>query len=138
MLFSKFDEGVALTRELWYSVTPEDVAMYVLYINIQYISYSFTFYLLSRNIAEFVKECLPKAKIVVDGFSGGGGNSIQFAKYFNRVVAIDNNPSAVECLQINASVYQVQKKIDFILDDFDKASKKCKVCDFNTIQIPNC
>lgn len=52
-LFSKFDMGIKLDEESWYSVTPEIVA---------------------KHTAE---RC--KTDIILDGFCGAGGNAIQFA-----------------------------------------------------------
>merc|ERR1740129_2322434 len=62
-LFSKFDEGIKLDEEGWYSVTPEKIA---------------------EHIAE---RC--RCDVIVDGFCGVGGNSIQFAFTCERVIAID-------------------------------------------------
>lgn len=53
-LFSMFDQGIKLDRESWFSVTPEKVAAYT------------------------AERC--KADIVIDGFCGCGGNTIQLAK----------------------------------------------------------
>lgn len=52
-LFSKFDLGIRLDRESWFSVTPEKVA---------------------EHLAE---RC--RCDLIVDGFCGAGGNTIQFA-----------------------------------------------------------
>jgi len=51
LLFSKFDQGIQLDEESWYSVTPEPVALY---------------------LAERLK-----TDIIIDGFCGVGGNLIQ-------------------------------------------------------------
>ena len=54
-LFSKYDEGIKIeSEESWYSVTPEKIA---------------------EHLAE---RC--RGDVIVDGFCGVGGNSIQFAK----------------------------------------------------------
>lgn len=52
-LFSRFDEGIELDEEGWYSVTPECVA------------------------ARHAERC--NGRVVVDCFTGCGGNAIQFA-----------------------------------------------------------
>ena len=59
-LFQKYDSGVMLDDESWYSVTPEPVA---------------------RHIAKRVKMAYPSGASVLDSFSGCGGNLIQFAIY---------------------------------------------------------
>lgn len=68
--FSKFDEGVSMDPEGWYSVTPEVIA---------------------RHIAERV--C---CDVVVDPFVGCGGNAVQFALVCHMVIAIDLDPVRLE------------------------------------------
>ncbi|KAH0944350.1 hypothetical protein HN011_009177, partial [Eciton burchellii] len=53
IIFSKYDEGIQLDKESWYSVTPEALA---------------------KKIA---KVC--SCDTIIDGFCGAGGNTIQFA-----------------------------------------------------------
>ncbi|TPX40858.1 hypothetical protein SeMB42_g03829 [Synchytrium endobioticum] len=87
-LFSKFDLGVQLDEEGWYSVTPEVVA---------------------RHISE---RCA--GKVIVDAMCGVGGNTIQFALSCDKVVAIDHDPLKIEMAKHNASTYGVLDKIEFI------------------------
>lgn len=68
--FSRFDEGVTMDEEGWYSVTPEAIA---------------------RHIAERV--C---CDVVVDPFVGCGGNAVQFALVAHVVFAIDVDPVKLE------------------------------------------
>lgn len=68
--FSRFDEGVAMDKEGWYSVTPEAIA---------------------RHIAE--RMCFDT---VVDPFVGCGGNAVQFALVSHLVFAIDIDPARLE------------------------------------------
>lgn len=91
-LFSRFDEGIRLDRESWFSVTPEKVA---------------------RHLAERLKCC-----ILVDGFCGSGGNAIQFAETCDKVIAIDIDPVKLEMARHNATIYNVAHKIEFILGDY--------------------
>jgi len=91
-LFSLYDEGVKLDHESWYSVTPEKIA---------------------QHIAE---RC--RCDVIVDGFCGVGGNAIQFAFTCERVIAIDIDPRKIELARINAAVYGVQDRIEFIVGDF--------------------
>ncbi|KAM9929567.1 hypothetical protein OXX80_009643 [Metschnikowia pulcherrima] len=97
-LFSKFDNGVFMTSELWYSVTPE---------------------LTARVIAKIVRTLLPECKTVLDVCCGGGGNSIQFAKIFPSVVAVDVNVNNVKCSQHNSMVYGVEHNTSFVLGDWN-------------------
>lgn len=84
-LFSKYDQGIQLTAELWYSVTPEALAKF---------------------IANFISACVP-ATAILEVFCGGGGNTIQFAKCFDQVVALDYNYVNVRCTENNCRVYNV-------------------------------
>jgi trimethylguanosine synthase len=97
-LFNRFDSGILLDNESWFSVTPERVA--------QYISFKcFEKFNFNSNL------------IVFDLFCGSGGNSIQFAKYFNLVYSFDIDYKKIICAQNNAEIYQVENKIEFICDD---------------------
>lgn len=87
-LFSKIDgDHIYMTSELWFSVTPEDIAKF---------------------LSQFVKACLPQARCILDVFCGGGGNSIQFAKLFPRVIGIDNNMEHLYCTAMNSRAYNVE------------------------------
>ncbi|KAJ8665337.1 hypothetical protein QAD02_006999 [Eretmocerus hayati] len=91
-LFSKFDEGIKLDHESWFSVTPEKIA---------------------KHLAE---RC--KCDLLIDAFCGAGGNSIQFAFTCERVYAIDIDPEKIALAQHNARVYGVEDRIEFIIGDF--------------------
>ncbi|KAK9467524.1 RNA cap guanine-N2 methyltransferase-domain-containing protein [Lipomyces arxii] len=95
-LFSRFDEGVWLNEEMWYSVTPEAVA---------------------REIASHVYINTNPA-VVLDAFGGAGGNAIQFAMLVDKVILIEKDPITMRCAKHNALVYGVVDKIEFILGDF--------------------
>ncbi|KAL6517657.1 hypothetical protein OROMI_033358 [Orobanche minor] len=92
-LFSKYDAGIKLDEEGWFSVTPEVIA------------------------ARQARRCAG-ARVVIDAFSGVGGNAIQFAKVCGRVVAVDIDPNKVALAFHNAKIYGVQDHIDFIVGDF--------------------
>ncbi|ORX48400.1 S-adenosyl-L-methionine-dependent methyltransferase [Piromyces finnis] len=91
-LFSKFDDGIMLDEESWFSVTHEKIAQHI------------------------AKRC--KCNVIVDGFCGAGGNSIQFAKYCEKVISIDIDPVKIECARNNAKIYGVEDKIEFINGNF--------------------
>ncbi|XP_064444387.1 trimethylguanosine synthase isoform X5 [Mirounga angustirostris] len=95
-LFSRFDDGIKLDREGWFSVTPEKIA---------------------EHIAGRVSQSF-KCDIVVDAFCGVGGNTIQFALTGKRVIAIDIDPVKIDLARNNAEVYGVADKIEFICGDF--------------------
>ncbi|KAL8182123.1 UNVERIFIED_CONTAM: hypothetical protein K2H54_044446 [Gekko kuhli] len=95
-LFSRFDEGIQLDREGWFSVTPEKIA---------------------EHIAERVKQSF-NSDIIIDAFCGVGGNAIQFALAAKRVIAVDIDPAKIALAHNNAEVYGVADQIEFICGDF--------------------
>ncbi|WOK92126.1 trimethylguanosine synthase isoform X2 [Canna indica] len=92
-LFSRFDEGILMDEEGWYSVTPEAIA------------------------AAHAERAADHA-IVLDGFAGVGGNAIQFALRGCHVIAVEVDPRRLELAVNNAKIYGVEDKIDFIVGDF--------------------
>ena len=92
MLFSKYDEGVRLDQEGWYSVTPEVMA------------------------AHIAERC--RCDLIVDAFAGVGGNAIQFAFSCERVYAIDLDDGRLQIARHNARVYDVEDRIEFLHGDF--------------------
>ena len=96
-----------MDEEAWYSVTPEGIA---------------------RHLARFIaSHC--QGTTIVDAFCGVcdffwvwliqvGSNAIQFAKYFDKVIAIDIDPVKISCAKHNAKIYGVLDKIEFITGDF--------------------
>lgn len=96
-LFSRFDHGIKLDREGWFSVTPEKIA---------------------EHIAVRVQQSFPEAQLIIDGFCGVGGNAIQFALTGKRVLAVDLDPLRLDLARHNASVYGVEDRIDFVQGDF--------------------
>ncbi|KAM3605361.1 uncharacterized protein V6R79_024457 [Siganus canaliculatus] len=96
-LFSRFDEGIRLDREGWFSVTPERIA---------------------EHIAIKVQQSFPDSELVIDAFCGVGGNAIQFAVTGKRVLAIDIDPVRLDLARHNAAVYGVADRIDFVQGNF--------------------
>ena len=99
-LFSKYDDGIKLDEESWYSVTPEKIAEHV------------------------AQRC--QCDIVLDGFCGVGGNAIQFALTCRRVIAVDIDKDKIAMARHNARVYGVEHKIDFIVGDFFQVAPNIK------------
>lgn len=60
---------------------------------------------------------------IVDAFCGVGGNAIQFANTCDKVIAIDNDETRLDCARKNAELYGVDHKIDFVLADFVEWAK---------------
>ncbi|CAH2035503.1 unnamed protein product [Thlaspi arvense] len=92
LLFSRFDEGIKMDEEGWFSVTPELIAKH------------------------HATRC--NGGIVIDCFTGVGGNAIQFASRNHYVIAVDLDPKKLELAQHNAAIYGVADKIDFVKGDF--------------------
>lgn len=95
-LFSRFDEGIKLDTEGWFSVTPEKIAEHI-----------------AGRVAQSIK-----CEIILDAFCGVGGNAIQFALAGKRVIAIDIDPVKIDLARNNAEVYGVAQQMEFILGDF--------------------
>ncbi|KAK7203935.1 RNA cap guanine-N2 methyltransferase-domain-containing protein [Myxozyma melibiosi] len=99
-IFSKFNEGVWINEQGWYSVTPEDVAI---------------------NIATHVTKHTPASPLtILDGFAGTGANAIHFARQASvrRVIAIEKDATTLRCAMHNAKLYGVAEKIEFVLGDY--------------------
>ncbi|XP_017141943.1 trimethylguanosine synthase [Drosophila miranda] len=91
-LFSRFDMGIRLDRESWFSVTPEKIAKQT-----------------ARRVA---------CDVILDAFCGCGGNAIQFALTCGRVIAVDIDAEKLAMAKHNAAIYGVADKIEFIHADF--------------------
>ena len=84
-LFSKFDRGVMIDDESWYSVTPEPMA---------------------KDIAQRVSERVgdqnnDQRANVLDAFCGVGGNTVQFGRKCGFCVASDMDPQKLEYARHN-------------------------------------
>ncbi|KAL1956513.1 hypothetical protein VTO42DRAFT_7076 [Malbranchea cinnamomea] len=98
-MFSKYDEGIWLTDDAWFGVTPEPVA---------------------NKIAQHMAEAAPPSKVIlIDAFSGAGGNAIAFARSgkWKRVYAIEKDPAVLQCAKHNAKIYGVADKITWFEGD---------------------
>ncbi|KAL4097035.1 hypothetical protein QTP88_021875 [Uroleucon formosanum] len=100
-LFSMFDKGVLLDEESFYSVCPEVLSLYM------------------------AQKC-GKIKVAIDPFCGAGGNVIQLAKIFDKVIAVDIDPEKILLAKQNSTIYGVFHKIEFIVADFFTMSDRIK------------
>ncbi|RWS30338.1 hypothetical protein B4U80_02900 [Leptotrombidium deliense] len=89
--------GIKLDEESWYSVTPEKIAEHIA----------------NRVMREDLN-------VIVDGFCGAGGNTIQFALASPnvRVIAADIDANKIALAKHNAEIYGVDQRIEFIVADF--------------------
>lgn len=79
-LFSKFDEGIKLDEESWYSITPEAISLY---------------------IAQRIYDCFHRVHkmsniVVLDCFCGCGGNTIACARHHMQLLASDIDRNKLE------------------------------------------
>ncbi|KAM5565715.1 hypothetical protein ABKV19_019632 [Rosa sericea] len=100
LLFSRYDDGIKMDEEGWFSVTPEALAMH------------------------HAQRC--GSGIIIDCFTGVGGNAIQFAQKSKHVTAIDIDPTKIDYAQHNAAIYGVDERIDFIKGDFFHLASRLK------------
>jgi len=97
-LFTRFDEGIQLDKESWYSITPEAIA---------------------NHIAGRVGANREKL-VVLDLFCGCGGNAIAFAQRdeVEIVICVDKDVEKLRKAAKNASIYGVAKdKMVFVDGD---------------------
>jgi hypothetical protein len=95
-LFHKFDEGIQMDDEGFFSVTPERIA---------------------AHIASKVRTD-DGAAFVWDAFAGVGGNAIQFALAgAAHVIATDTNWGRLLMAKHNSQIYGVSQYIDYICGD---------------------
>ncbi|XP_026402217.1 trimethylguanosine synthase-like isoform X1 [Papaver somniferum] len=105
-LFSLYDEGIQMDEEGWYSVTPEEIAI--------------------KHAEKAAATAAGGGGVIIDCFSGVGGNSIQFAKKCSNVIAIDIDPQKVALANSNAKIYGVEEYIDFVVGDFFQLASSLK------------
>ncbi|KAL3350229.1 hypothetical protein AABB24_022964 [Solanum stoloniferum] len=99
-LFLRYDQGIKMDEEGWFSVTPEKIAL------------------------RHASRC--GGGVVIDGFAGVGGNAIQFATMCHHVIAIDIDPTKIALAFENAKIYGVEDHIEFIVGDFFQLAPSLK------------
>jgi predicted RNA methylase len=98
-LFVKFDQGIQLDREGWYSVTPEAIA---------------------NHIARRMVAGAGNGMVVLDACAGVGGNAIAFARRpeVSLVVCVDTDDARLRIAANNCSVYDIPRdKVVFVNAD---------------------
>lgn len=107
--FSLFDEGIQIDEEGWYSVTPEIIA--------DHIAKEAHAIAITNKTGNEAKD---GKTIILDAFCGVGGNTIQFSKYFDKVIAVDLDIGRLEMARHNATIYGVADRIEFVHGDVFK------------------
>ncbi|XP_060868598.1 trimethylguanosine synthase-like [Metopolophium dirhodum] len=82
VLFSKFDQGILMDEESF----PETLSAYM------------------------AEKC-DRVKVAVDPFCGVGGNIIQLARLFDKVIAVDIDVDKIVMAKQNAAIYGVLEKL---------------------------
>lgn len=97
-MFSKYDEGVELDDESWYSAVPEAVGQYA---------------------ANLMKKRLGSGKklTLMDGMSGCGGSLLQLASVSETCIGNEYDSEKIPLLENNISVYK-RTNIDVMNEDF--------------------
>jgi len=104
-LFSRFDMGITLDDEMWYSVTPEPIA-----------------YAQAVRVAARSEK---RGGVLVDGFCGAGGNSIQFPRAAQNhfVVGLDIHAERLQAVRRHADIYGTSLGVDVVKANFLSASR---------------
>ncbi|KAL6944939.1 hypothetical protein ACO0QE_002381 [Hanseniaspora vineae] len=91
--------NIYMTEELWYSVTPEDLAIFT---------------------AKWAYACLKDdLRIAMDVCCGGGGNTIQLAKHFPNCIGVDNNLQHLYCTFKNSETYDISDRVSLLCLDWN-------------------
>jgi 16S rRNA G966 N2-methylase RsmD len=101
--FSKFDHGICLDLESWYSLTPAIISSYI-----------------GEKLSSIFSNT-PQANelVVIDGFCGCGTIALVLAEFncIQRIYCFDNDKHKIAFAKHNASIYQNEAKIEFYVDD---------------------
>lgn len=91
-LFSRFDDGIQLDRESWYSVTPEAIANHI-----------------ARRMVMTSTANKNEKMVVIDAFCGAGGNAIALARqeHVELVVCVDLDEEKLKLAAHNAKIYDI-------------------------------
>lgn len=120
-LFSRFDQGVQLDQEGWFSVTPEQIADLVaartvdLHRLMHQQPHPEPQQLMTS--VHFQQQQKMRGMVVLDAFGGCGGNTIAFAKqaHVSQVVCVDIDRTKLRNAANNAAIYDIPaNKVVFI------------------------
>mmetsp|Transcript_22106 Transcript_22106/g.27908 ORF Transcript_22106/g.27908 Transcript_22106/m.27908 type:complete len:301 (-) Transcript_22106:8-910(-) len=117
--FSRFDDGIQLDKESWYSVTPEAIANHI-----------------AKRMAKAIrgekdeKKMCSGGAIILDAFCGCGGNAIGFAKLdpsdIRLIICVDIDRYKLRMAANNASIYGISTdRVLFIQADSTFIMERC-------------
>jgi hypothetical protein len=98
-LFSRYDAGADVDAEMWFSVTPEAVARH-----------------------QAARAQAGGARLVVDAFSGAGGNTVAFAAAGALALGVDVCRARCLAARRNAQLYGVAQRCDWLCGDWTSLS----------------
>jgi trimethylguanosine synthase len=104
--FQKFDDGVQLDKESWYSVTPEKIA--------RHLGFRMSTFFKTQNGGKSESN----GAVILDAFCGCGGNAIGFASQENisLVICVDIDRNKLRMAANNAKIYGIDpKKMRFVV-----------------------
>ncbi|KAG1662507.1 hypothetical protein FOA52_000911 [Chlamydomonas sp. UWO 241] len=99
-LFSRYDDGIEMDIEGWYSVTPE---------------------VLAHHQAGIMRE-YGRGLVAADAMSGCGGNVIAMAATFPQVIGIEISPTRCAMMAHNAALYAASPRVNYVVADFFAAA----------------
>lgn len=131
-LFTRFDLGIKLDGEGWFSVTPERIADHVA-LRLGELASSIVAERAARELIEnpyAMTSNSPNGIVVLDAFCGCGGNSIAFGKLspalVSRVVCVDLDRKKLRMAAHNASLYGIpHDKLLFVHANSLDIMEKC-------------
>ena len=110
-LFKKFDEGIQLDSEGWYSVTPEVVADHVGARFVEASKQLVKCHHERQSKGKGKNQKQPDSMVILDAFCGCGGNAIAFAKLpqsiVSLIVCVDVDRTKLRKAAHNASIYKI-------------------------------
>lgn len=101
-LFSKFDQGIQLDESAWYEVNPEIFGKHIALRLEQ-----------ACNLPGKERDTRP----ILAACCGVGGDAIQMAQKFDKIVCVDICERKIEMCKNNSAIYGVKDKMDFIVED---------------------
>ena len=108
-LFSRYDQGIQLDKESWYSVTPEAIANHIAAKMVA-----------GSELASPDEKDVKKDLVILDAFCGAGGNAIALARQPNvsLVICVDLDDDKLRLAAQNAKIYEIpDDKLLFIHAD---------------------
>ncbi|MBA42501.1 MAG: hypothetical protein CMF62_00640 [Magnetococcales bacterium] len=82
--------------------------------------YSITDYKTANAISELIKDRVGNNITITDATANVGGNTISFAKYFNKVNSVELENLHCDILKHNLKAYELENKVNIFCDDYLK------------------